>query len=83
MRMKELAQLRLGDRVYTVFGMGTVVCFEDHDIRARHIHHWLVSSFGGNGRVVVALDNPKAWILASATNPHPYLCKSDIHSVQR
>jgi len=83
MRKIELAQLRLGDRVDTIFGMGTVVCFEDHDVHARHVHQWLVSSFGGNGRIVVALDNPKAWSLASAANPHPYLYKSDIHSVQR
>jgi hypothetical protein len=73
--------LRLGDRLKTIFGDGTIVCFEDHTMHRRNVKMWYSSSFSGDGRIVVALDNPANWILSSSTNPHPYMFKSDILAI--
>lgn len=69
--------MRLGDRVEThKFGWGTVVGFEDLDIRRDKC---LVVSAPPHARcrVVVALDNPKAWAAPSERNPHPYMMYGD------
>jgi hypothetical protein len=68
--------MRLGDRVKTKgFGEGTVVGFE-HFTPAGHA---VIESRPRNERtrVLVALDNPKAWICANERNPHPYMMGSD------
>ena len=73
--------MKLGDRVKThKFGEGTVVGFEDLDIRRDKC---LVVSTPPHAhcRVVVALDNPKAWIAPSANNPHPYMMYGDFDGV--
>jgi hypothetical protein len=69
--------MKLGDRVKThKFGEGTVVGFEVLGVRKA----WL-SSTPDEGdrlqRVVVALDNPKAWVCANERNPHPYMMYGD------
>lgn len=35
MRKEILKTLRLGDRVETTLGVGTVVCFEDHELHRK------------------------------------------------
>ena len=70
--------MRLGDRVKThKFGMGTVIGFE---VLGWH-KSWLSSTPDMNDRlqrIVVALDDPKAWICANERNPHPYMMQGDI-----
>jgi hypothetical protein len=79
MRKEILKALRLGDRVDTKFGAGTVVRFEDHSYWYKIM--WNQSTFSGDGRIVVALDNPDNWILRCDDNPHPFMMPSDIEKV--
>jgi len=71
--------LRLGERVKTKLGDGTIVCFEDHFYWYKQ--NWLVSTFSGRGRIVVALDKPDNWILRCDSNPHPHMLPSDILAI--
>ncbi|CAB4241053.1 hypothetical protein UFOVP228_46 [uncultured Caudovirales phage] len=67
--------MQLGDRVKTKgFGEGTVVGFEKFTAAG---NSYISSAQGERDRVLVALDNPKAWICANARNPHPYMMGSD------
>ena len=81
MRKEILKTLRLGDRVETTFGLGTIVCFEDHGLHRKNHKLWISSSFSGDGRIVVALDNPENWFSRTSTNPHPYMFPSDIKKI--
>ena len=67
--------MQLGDRVKTKgFGEGTVVGFEKFTAAG---NSYISSAQGERDRVLVALDNPKAWICANERNPHPYMMGSD------
>jgi len=70
--------LKKGQRVETVpFGMGEIVGFEhiaDNLSRVDIVD----DDPGKDSRVIVKLDNPAAWILASEKQPHPYMMRSDI-----
>jgi hypothetical protein len=59
MKLEIIKTLRLGDRVKTVLGDGTIICFEDHKLHRKNFKQWYSSSFSGEGRIVVALDDPK------------------------
>lgn len=68
--------MRLGDRVKTyAYGPGTIVGFE---VLGWH-KTWLTCRYEGVvlSRIVVALDNPKAWICVSVKHPHPYMMRDD------
>lgn len=67
--------MKLGDRVKTKsFGEGTVVGFEKFTGAG---NSYISSAQGVRDRVLVALDNPKAWSLASPKQPHPWMTGSD------
>lgn len=67
--------MRLGDRVKTKgFGEGTVVGFEKFTPSGSS---YIASTPDARARVLVALDNPKAWYLAHETQPHPFMMGSD------
>lgn len=70
--------LKKGQRVETVpFGMGEIIGFEDIADNLSRVDI-VDDDPGKDSRVIVKLDNPAAWILASEKQPHPYMMRSDI-----
>ena len=78
MKKVDIKSLRLGDRVETVLGIATIVAFET--TLSKYVLKLSSSPISADWyiRIVVALDEPKNWILASEKNPHPYMYESDI-----
>lgn len=80
--------IRLGSRVRTIMGAGTVVGFECF----RPSYYGYPSGVGvestkqRDSRVVVALDDPSQWSLSYDKNGnrhHPYMANRDILEVDR
>lgn len=66
----------VGQRVMTKkFGAGTVVGFEGFTPNGKH--SFVSGHDNGYSRVLVQLDAPENWLLASESQPHPYMLRSD------
>lgn len=66
----------VGQRVMTKkFGAGTVVGFEGFTPNGKH--SFVSDHDNGHSRILVKLDAPENWLLASESQPHPYMLRSD------
>jgi len=76
-KLEQLKSLRLGDRVSTELGDGTIVAFETIDMKNAVI--LLESSFKDRyTRIVVALDDDTKWRHHSPLQRHPFLISHSI-----
>ncbi|MCY1291171.1 hypothetical protein D9M69_451990 [compost metagenome] len=80
--MKTQRIFQKGQRVVTPLGLGTVVGFEVFpDGKAAEV----VDVDAGDGyypcRVVVALDDPEAWIGRTDEFPHPFFFRKEVEHV--
>ena len=70
--------MKLGDRINTKLGWGTVVGFENINVRANKCSIQSTPDDEG-GRVVVALDDQSKWPWGRDFDQyHPYMCASDL-----